>query len=304
MDEIDLKISMLLMANSRTPYKQLADVFHISVNSIHKRVKSLVELGIIKNFKARLGFANFSNISNIVMFGIPTIKDKILLLEELGKNEFIYNISRASGNLFYIYAYIRNISDLDSLVPFIRKTGKISELTVGIDRSLPPMLIKDKKKLTNLDYLIVNSLKDNSRKTISDIAEEVGVSTKTIKRRLDNLVENYLVEFYLDWFPTLIFTNIILKLKADSLMDDRDFIKNLKKTYGSRIVYLWTFSNLPHVKLICVWTESMKELQNIESSLLSENFDSVEITILIEGNNFPTWRETHLKEKIQEINLL
>lgn len=59
---------MLLMANSRTPYKQLADVFHISVNSIHKRVKSLVELGIIQNFKARLGFANFPTISNIVMF--------------------------------------------------------------------------------------------------------------------------------------------------------------------------------------------------------------------------------------------
>jgi len=290
------------MANSRTPYKQLADNFHISVNSIHKRVKSLVELGIIKDFKARLGFGNFPNISNIVMFGVPNVKDKKLILKKLGENEYIYNISRASGNLFYIHAFIRNLNDLDSLVNFVRKTGRISELIVGIDRTTPPILIKDRKKVTNLDYLIVDSLKDNSRKTISDVAEEVGASTKTIKRRLDNLIENYLIEFYLDWFPNLIFTMIILKLKSDSLIDDRDFDNSLKKTYGSRIVYSWTFSNLPHVKLICVWTDSMKELQDIESSLLSENFDSVEVTVLIEGNNFPTWRETHLKEKIQEIN--
>ena len=292
------------MANSRTPYKQLADEFHISVNSIHKRVKSLVELGIIKHFKARLGIANFPNISNIVMFGISNVKDKNLLISQLGEDECIYNISRASGNKLYIHAYIRNMNELDSLVTFIRKTGKISELIVGIDRNMPSILIKDNKNLTNLDYLIVNSLKDNSRKTISDIAEEVGASTKTIKRRLDSLIENYLIEFQIDWFPTLIFTMIILKLKSDSILDNRDFNNNLKKKYGSRIVFSWAFSNLPHVKLICVWTESMKELQDIESSLVSENYDSVEVTILIEGKNFPTWRETYLKEKIQEINRL
>jgi len=302
LDEIDLKISMLLMANSRTPYKHLADVFHISVNSIHKRVKSLVELGIIQNFKARLGFANFPTIANIVMFGTPNVKDKKHLLEILGDNEFIYNISRASGNLFYIHAYIRNMNELDTLVTFVRKTGKISELTVGIDRNMPSISIIDKNKLKNLDYLIVNSLKDNSRKTISDVAEEVGASTKTIKRRLDNLIENFLIELQIDWYPDLIFTMIILKLKSDSLIDDRDFTSSLKKTYGSKIAFSWSFSNLPHTKLICVWTKSMKDLQDIESSLLSENYDSVEVTILIEGKNFPTWRETYLKERIQEIN--
>ena len=76
MDEIDFSISMLLMANSRMPYKNLAEIFRISVNSIHKRIRSLVDLKIIQGFKARLGFANFPNVSNILMFGIPNIKDK------------------------------------------------------------------------------------------------------------------------------------------------------------------------------------------------------------------------------------
>ncbi|GAJ18910.1 unnamed protein product, partial [marine sediment metagenome] len=79
------------------------------------------------------------------------------VLEKLGDNEFVYNISRASGNLFYIHAYIRNMNELDTLVTFVRKTGKISELTVGIDRNMPSISIIDKQKLKNLDYLIVNS---------------------------------------------------------------------------------------------------------------------------------------------------
>ena len=116
MDEIDFKISMLLMSNSRTPYKEFADMFHISVNSIHKRIKSLVDSKIIQGFKARLGFANYFNRTNIIMFGIPNAKDKKELMEELGRNENLYNITRASGNMFYIHAYLRKISELDYLV--------------------------------------------------------------------------------------------------------------------------------------------------------------------------------------------
>jgi len=56
MDEIDLALSLMLMANSRASYKELADIFNMSVNSIHKRVKSLVELGIIQKFRTTLGF--------------------------------------------------------------------------------------------------------------------------------------------------------------------------------------------------------------------------------------------------------
>ena len=68
MDEIDISLSMILMANSRTPYKELAEKFDMSVNSIHKRVKSLVDLEVIQGFKAKLGFPNFPGITNIIIF--------------------------------------------------------------------------------------------------------------------------------------------------------------------------------------------------------------------------------------------
>ena len=305
MDEIDFTICMLLMANSRTPYKEFAELFHISVNSIHKRMRSLVDLKIIQGFKARLGFSNFPNVSNIVMFGNPNVKNKKEFMRVLGENEEIYNVTRASGNLFYIYAYIRNTSDLDYLVSHIRKTGEISELTVGIDRNMPSLSLKDTKKLSDTDFFIIDSLKNNSRKKISDISNELDISTKTVSRRLNNLINNFLIQFQIDWNPDnsdQVISNIILKLKSDLIIDDNELIKNLSKQYGSKILFTWSFSNLPNIKIVSVWTKTMKELQNIETSFISDiRYESVEVTVLIEGKMYSTWIDKQLEDKIKNI---
>lgn len=306
MDEIDFTLSLLLMANSRVSYRELAEIFKMSVNSIHKRVKSLVNLGVIQNFKTRFGLNNFPNVTNVVMFGTPEVKNKKTLINTIGENEYIYNVTQASGKTFYIHAYIRNLNELDSLISFVRKTGEIKELTVGLDRASPVSNIKDANDviLTKLDYLIVDSLKNNSRKPISDVANEVGASTKTVRRRLDRLIEKNLIHFTIDWYPDKtgeILSIIILKLNPDTKIDDNKFMNKLRERYGSTVLFSWAFSNLPNLKLLCVWTHSMKDLQNIESSLLSDNYDSIDVTVLLEGKIFPTWLDLYLEDKINEI---
>jgi hypothetical protein len=85
-------------------------------------------------------------------------------------------------------------------------------------------------------------------------------------------------------------------------VDDNEFIKNLRNQYGSKILFTWSFSNLPNIKLVSVWTETMKELQNIETSFLSEiRYESVEVTVLIEGKMYPTWIDKQLEDKISNI---
>jgi DNA-binding Lrp family transcriptional regulator len=308
MDEIDISISLILMANSRIPYKELAQKFDMSVNSIHKRVKSLVDLRVIQGFKAKLGFVNFPGITNIVIFGFSDIRQKKELINKLGKNEFIYNVTQGSGNSFYIHAYLRSIGELDSLVSFIRKVGNLTDLIIGIDKDMPPIALEELnfKPPTDLDYLIINSLKNNSRKSISDIALEVGASTKTIRRRLDRLTENFLVQFQIDWYPDktgIIMSMINLKLEQNQIIDDKELDYKLKKKLGSKVLIIWSFSNLPNLKFLSIWTHSMKELQEIQSMLLSENYEKVDLTVLIGGKMFPTWIDTYLEEKVKEIKL-
>lgn len=309
MDEIDFTISMMLMWDSRISYQELAKTFNMSVNSIHKRVKAMVNIGIIKKFVTQLNYPAFKPIpSNLVLFGDSKAKNVQGLIEKLGANENIYTVSQQSGNLFIIHAIIRKLSDLEPLVSFVKQTAEIPELKVGLESTEMPSEsdseMKREVKLSNTDFLIVNALKDNSRKSIVEIAEEIGISTKTIRRHLDWLIENHLILFTIYWYPdkcSEVTAMIILVIKPSIKVDKTKIIEALRDNIGNRILFVWTFSTLPNTIIICVWVNSMKELQNIQTSLISNDFESVSINIGIGGKIFPTWRDKYLEDKIKEI---
>jgi len=159
-------------------------------------------------------------------------------------------------------------------------------------------------KLSKLDFLIINALKDNSRKPVSDIADEIGTSTKTVRRHLNRLREKKLIDFSIEWYPdksAVIISIIILKINPSVEVDKSKLMEQLRKTYGQTLLFSWNLSNLPNLMLVCVWTHTMKELQELEASLMPNNFDSVNVTILVKGKMFPTWRDTYLEHKIKEI---
>ena len=307
MDKIDFTICMMLMGNSRIPYRELAVTFNMSVNSIHKRIKSMVELQIIEKFVTHLSFYAFDPIPiNFVMFGTSKTKNPNDLIEKLGKNENIYNVSYHSGNLFVIHAHLRDSSKLDPLVSFVRQVGQIPKLKVGLHSVPPQSTFRESKagQYSKLDFFIINSLKDNSRKTVADIANEVETSTKTVRRHLNRLIEKGLVLFSINWYPdkgSETIAMIILDLEPNAIINKTDFIDELNRKYSQEILFSWTFSTLPNTIIICVWTSKMKELQELEASLRSEKVDSISVNIGIKGILFPTWRDKYLENKIKEL---
>lgn len=54
MDKTDIVLSMLLLANSRISYRELAEKLDLSANAIHKRIQSLIDLGIIRRFTTKV----------------------------------------------------------------------------------------------------------------------------------------------------------------------------------------------------------------------------------------------------------
>ena len=158
--------------------------------------------------------------------------------------------------------------------------------------------------LSEKDYLIINSLKENSRKTISDIADELNISTKTIRRHLDTMIESGLVLFTIDWYPdktSEFLTFITLKMQSGSKIDEIKLQEDFNKLFGKKLLFSWSFSNLPDLLIICIWIGVMKELQRIENFLRQQEFESVDVAVLVEGKNFPTWIDSFLESKIKEI---
>jgi DNA-binding Lrp family transcriptional regulator len=292
-DKTDVILCQLLLVNSRLSYRELGKKLNLSVTAVHNRIQSLIKLGVIRKFNAKLSLFAKNGI-HVLVFGFSKANSVRDLNPKLEKNGSIYWLAIGGGNIFYIGAYLKNIAELEGLVRFIKEAAQMPEPTVGITAApIPPfmkMSINPETKLCELDYKIVRSLKDNSRKPTSEIAEELGVSAKTVRRRLNRMINNYLVSLSIDWYPDAsndIMSAFHVQLKPEADPNTANVI--WQKHYPNAMFY-WGFSNIPNTYLFLAWTPTAKELRDMRESLENEPaVQAVTPNILYTGYIFPTW---------------
>lgn len=292
-DKTDVILCQMLLTNSRLSYRELAEKLNLSVTAVHNRIQSLIELGIIRKFNAKLSL-NAKNGIHILIFGTSKTSSIRDLNPKLENHGSIYWLALGGGNILYIGAYLKNIAQLDSLVHFVEEVAEMPELTVGITVSpMPPFIFKGinpETKLCELDYKIVRSLKDDSRKATSVISEELGVSAKTVRRRLSRMIKNYLIMLSMDWYPDAsndIISAFHVHLKPDA---DPNTPNIIWQKYYPNMLFYWGFSNIPNTYLFLMWTPTAKELRETRESLEREPaVQAVAPNIIYTGYIFNTW---------------
>jgi DNA-binding Lrp family transcriptional regulator len=295
-DKTDVILCQLLLVNSRLSYRELGKKLNLSVTAVHNRIQSLIQLGVIRKFNAKLSLLAKNGI-HILVFGFSKANSVRDLNPKLEKNGSIYWLALGGGNIFYIGAYLKNIAELEGLVRFVKEAAQIPEPTVGITAfPIPPFVkmgVNPKTKLCELDYKIVRSLKDNSRKPTSEIAEELCVSAKTVRRRLTRMINNYLVLLSIDWYPDAsndIISAFHVQLRPEA---DHDTANVIWQRHYPNAMFYWGFSNLPNTYLFLAWTPTAKELRDMRESLENEPaVEAVTPNILYTGYIFPTWLDT------------
>ncbi|MEM3601570.1 MAG: winged helix-turn-helix transcriptional regulator [Candidatus Bathyarchaeia archaeon] len=299
MDKADVILCQLLLANSMLSYRELADKLNLSVTAVHKRIQSLIELGIIRKFTANISLGALKAI-HIIIFGASK-RDSLQNLDaEMARHGSIYWLAIGGGNFLYVGAYLRCMAELENLISYVRNVAGIFEPTVGFTSPASIFTAASKSGdavLYDLDYEIIRSLKDNSRRSTAEIAEELGVSAKTVRRRLSRMIKNGLVEFSMEWYPDAsndIITVFHIRLKPEA---DKSAINTISKKYSPNMLFHWGFSNVPNFFLAFIWTNTMKELQNIRRNLeKEETVQSVTSNILFTGYILETWRDSLLKK--------
>ncbi|MGD6933621.1 MAG: winged helix-turn-helix transcriptional regulator [Candidatus Bathyarchaeia archaeon] len=297
MDKIDVVLCQTLLTKSRTSYRELADKLNLSVTAVHNRIQTLIDMGVIRRFAARPSVL-VQNAFHTLIFGSTKADNIRNLIPKLNAHGSIYWLAVAGGNILYIGAFLKNIGELEELVGYVKENAQIPEPTVGITNSpLPPNIINlnAETDLCELDYKIINSLKDDSRKPVADVAEEIGVSAKTVRRRLDRMTKNFLIELSIDWFPDA--SNDIISAFHVQLKPDAD--KNLPnmilgKNYPSTLFY-WGFSNLPNSYFFITWSPTSRDVKDLREKIEQEpGVQSVAPNIIFTGYIFPTWRDKNL----------
>jgi DNA-binding Lrp family transcriptional regulator len=297
-----MSLILLLLQNSRLSYAELADKLNLSVNAVHKRIQQLIETDVIHKFTAKVSIL-VSNAIPVYIFGTSQRASFNDLPDRLKSNGSIYWLAIGSGKFLYIGVYIRNLAELEPIISFIKKEAALPEPTVGImqPNQIPPMNFKPSDLvLCDLDYQIIRSLKDDSRKAIADVANELGISSKTVRRRLNRMIKNNLIELTLEWYPDKsndITTLMDLRLKPDS--NQAMIAYQILKKYPTNALFYWSFANIPNAITLVVWTNSMGQLDNLREKIEKETgIISAVPYILCTGYIFETWRD-NLAQMIQ-----
>ncbi len=297
MDSIDLQIAKLLLVNCRITYRDIGNRLNLSVNAIYKRVQNMIEFGVIRSFTARPSLIGLKAI-NILVFGKSEGKNLIEISKELGVCENIFFVGNAGGNFLYVDGYLKDMSELDEYFDFISQTARINDFTTCI-KELPYR--NNPEALTKLDFQILGALGNDARRSIADLAEDVGASAKTIRKRLKRMMDYNLAEFSINFAPQtegIIVSQFNVYLKEGT--DFNEAYERINKEYQDYILYLQRFTNIPNLLMITALTKSNLEATNLYSRLQEENHEKVDYHIIYNGIFFETWRDKLYQEILSD----
>ena len=298
MDETDLILSKMLLFNSRTPYRVLAEAIELSVNAVHRRIQSMVEEGVIRGFTTKVSLAALGAFHALI-HGRSEAESVHTIEESLGGHESVYWVTLAGGNYIYVGAHLKTIQELPAVVEFVEEAGLMTDPNVGIiHEEFSGRRRPIDELLQPIDWGIIRSLSSDSRKAVSTVAEEVGASSRTVRRRFARLVEGGLIDFSIEWYPSA--TNDIntaIHIEAGSASAE-EVISRFMAEYQPNALFAWRFSNLPRRVIAYLWSPSMNRLRELTERMGRDGaFKSATPVILYAGSLHETWRDKLVLER-------
>ncbi len=295
-DEIDLVLSSMLLLNSRTPYRVLADKLGLSVNAVHKRIQSMIEIGVIRGFTAKptikaLGFLS------VFIHGVSGARSMDAAMKRIASCDDVYWVSVGGGDHVYVGAYVRGLSMLNETAATITTLGEISDPVIGIvDNGYDPAILP-REQLESLDWEIIYQLRDDSKRPISEVADAIGISAKTARRRLNRMIKYQLIELSMLWYPDAS-NDVISFFQVRSDPRVRLMIMDLFRDYSPRMIMAIGYQNIPGDYLLLAWSRTINEMREFYQRVEADTrFKSVSANIIFMGEVYPTWRDRLLEEK-------
>jgi len=302
MDDTDRKLLVLINSNPRAHYRELAKRLGISRQAVHRRIRVLTETGVIQGVFARVSIPYLDAVS-VAISGVSKTASIEKTLDRLGESEFTHRVVVAGGNYLYVVGLLRNISELDGFSEFVKRAAEMPAPSVGIynlDDGLMPYPVDGSEKrklsykeLTPLDLRIIASLKGDARRSLADIADMVGVSAKTVRRHLEDMISDGSLDLSAPMDLTsggdlFLVMHVNIKGGADKIEVGRRLLS--KKYFHDQ--YIRTYSNIPGLLGWIFWSDKMTEIRKaLRETGEDEDVQSVMLNFAYIERLYPTWRD-------------
>lgn len=309
MDSTDQKLVNLITLDPRMHLNEIAKRLGISKQAVHHRMRALKERGALKGTTAGISFA-YLNAIPVAVFGRSNAASAEDVMDKLGESEFTRRAIVAGGNYLYVIGELRTISELDKYAEFVRRTAEMPEPIVGIycleDIPMTDYRVdginprkKSYRPLTDLDIRIIASLRDDARRPIAAIADEVGASVKTVKRHLDRMIADGSMEVHTVQDAPI--GGLLLSIVHIDLNDGAnkgEVARRLLSRHQSLDTYIRTFGNLPRFLAMVFWSGSMAEMRSVLRAVGKD--EAVRSAVMnvgcLERIYYCTWRDALLDD--------
>lgn len=130
-DKTDEKIIEFLRNDSRESFVDIGKKLKLSESAVRRRVKNLVDSGIIKKFTVEIGESNTT--SAIVLISVESSMDTSKVSTRLTKLEGVKTVYEITGQ-YDIAVIIRapNITEINSSIDSLRKIPGVSDTNTVI----------------------------------------------------------------------------------------------------------------------------------------------------------------------------
>jgi DNA-binding Lrp family transcriptional regulator len=287
----------MLMRDSRMAYRELADALGLSVAAVHGRVEQLIDKGIIRQFTVNLSMACQGAVP-VIVFGRSQLQSADSASIPLSKDDRTYAYLVGAGNMVYVCGFLRSGSELDGYARHAISTAAVAEPVVALETMGPPGDLRVIKggpcqALSPLDLRILDALRTDARKPLTEVAEKLGITAKTVKRHWDRLEAEGLIEKSIQWSPDSSGDIIVfLHLDIQDGKDRHEMGGDIMARYGPNVVFFRTFINLPSFLQLVLWGRSLREVKEAMERLeREEGVLRASSYIVYKGYWFPTWRD-------------
>ena len=225
LDELDARILNSLSRNCRASYSSLGNDIGLTAKSVRARVKKMQSNGVIDSFIVKV---------NPLVLGYS--KFCLLILRTSNKEADEKHIEHSLSLLGDILYRAEGLGNISIFMLALKKEAE-EKLELLVDMIGQDLLMQNqtivfpsvREQPTYTDFKIMRCLLANPRMEMLDIAEKISMSSKTVARRLEKMIENHVLDFTVHFNPTAIWGYIVSVVSANT--EKGSYRKVLEKSY-------------------------------------------------------------------------
>ncbi|UCH05551.1 MAG: AsnC family transcriptional regulator [Candidatus Thorarchaeota archaeon] len=198
MDVIDKLILYDLSANCRMSFQALANRHQMTANAIKKRVSKLEESGVIVKYVVELTPAMIDAEVLLAVVSTDGTQDEDDFANLMGSNPLVFDVDPLTGATYLVFADYTSPRELSELGRFMR--GLQGVLSVEL-HTLLRSWEHTGDEFTGLQLRVLDVLMEDARMPLVSIAEKAGLTTRRVRRTIQELLDSNSVRFTLKWNP-------------------------------------------------------------------------------------------------------